>query len=160
MQLGQGPNVIKNLADDMEMGKRARGIYAVGNTLISKFKHCSISSKILLFKTYCYNIYANSLWTSFRVNSYAKVKVAHNDIFRSLLKVQRSESASALFASNNVFNLDVINRNSMYSLIERLLSSENKFVYNICNSEVKTHSKIWKRWSVALGIEWDSLMRY
>ena len=131
-----GVYIVNDLSDDVEMGKRARGIYAAGNTLISKFKLCNDACKVSLFKTYCYNVYAIALWASFRVNSYVKTKVAHNDIFRTLMQVPRYESASTLFVEHMAMNLDSISRNAMYSLMDRLLSSTNRVVKAICNSEI------------------------
>ena len=46
----------------------------------------------------------------------------------------------------------------MYSLMERLLGSNNTIIEVLCNSEVRKHSKIWKRWAVALGVEWESIL--
>ena len=113
-----------------------------------------------MFKTYCYSVYGISLWCSYRVTSFAKVKIAHNDIFRPLLNVKRSESASSLFLSNHTNNLDVICRNSMYNLMERLIGSNNTIIEALCNSDVRIHSKIWKRWAVALGVEWESILMF
>ena len=146
------------LGDDLEMAKRARAIYASGNMLISKFKHCKVNCKTLLFKTYCYNVYGLALWASYRIPSYAKAKIAHNDIFRTLLNVPRYESASTLFVQNRTLNLDSIRRNAIYCLIDRLLSSENCKVEGVCRSEVKMHSKTWKRWAIELGTNWDALI--
>ena len=153
-----GVYIVSNLTDDREMGIRVRAIYASGNTIISKFKKCNDECKVLMFKTYCYSVYGISLWCSYRVTSFAKVKIAHNDIFRSLLNVNRWESASSLFVSNHTNNLDVICRNSMYNLMERLLGSNNTIIEALCNSDVRIHSKIWKRWAVALGVEWESIL--
>ena len=155
-----GVYIDSSLSDDFEMSRRSRGIYAAGNTIISNFRECNSKCKILMFKTYCYNVYGISLWASYRVHSYVKVKVAHNDIFRNLMNVHRSESASQLFANQNVNNLDVICRNAMYSLMQRLLGSSNAIVQEICNSQVRVHSKIWKRWAVALGVDWETIMNF
>ena len=146
------------MKDDNEMGRRARAIYATGNTIISKFGMCSDRCKILMFKTYCYNVYCMALWCNYRVRSYAKVKIAHNDVFRSLMNVQRSESASTLFANHDTNNLDVNCRVATYSLMERLLGSDNTIIQALCTSEARTHSKLWKCWAVRLGLEWDYLM--
>ena len=155
-----GVYIDSNLSDDCEISKRSRGIYAAGNTIISNFGKCNSNCKILMFKTYCYNVYGISLWASYRVSSYAKAKVAHNDIFRTLMNVHRSESATKLFAEHNVSNLDVISRNCMFSLMQRLLCSSNVIVKEMCGSNVRLHSKIWKRWSIALGVDWESLMNF
>ena len=155
-----GVVIVSNLSDDVEMGKRVRSIYAAGNTLISNFRKCDESTKILMFKTYCYNVYGMSLWSSYRVTSHARIKIAHNDIFRTLMNVPRFDSASSLFVQKGVNNMDVLLRNSMYSLMDRLLCSSNSLVEALCNSEVRVHSKIWQRWAIALGVEWEVIMRY
>ena len=149
---------MSNLSDDYEMGKRTRLIYTVGNTILSKFRNCDESSKILLFKTQWYNVYSSALWSTFRVGSFAKLKVAHNDIFRNLFNVKRCESASNLFAEKRTNNLDAICRNSMNSLMNRILDSPNSIIQVLCNSEVRVHSRIWKHWAINLGVMWDQIM--
>ena len=154
-----GIYINNNLSDDSEMSKRARAIYAAVNALISKCKVCEPSSKSLLFKSFCNNIYGLALWSSYRVGSLAKVKVAHNDIFRMLMQVPRYESASTLFAQHNTPNLDALSRNAMFSLMNRLLDSSNEIIKAICSSQIRIHSNIWKRWAVGLGTEWEQIMR-
>ena len=146
------------LGDDNEMGRRSRAIYATGNTIISKFRMCNDKCKILMFKTFCYNVYCMALWSSYRVRSYAKAKVAHNDVFRSLMNVPRSESASTLFVNHDTNNLDVIMRTACFSLMERILCSDNKIIQALCTSEARTHSKLWKCWAIRLGVEWECIM--
>ena len=146
------------MSDDAEINKRSRGIYATGNIVINKFRSCRDVCKVLMFKTYWYNVYCCALWCSFKIYSYHKLRVAHNDIFRNLMNVPRFESASELFARQRTCNLDAIVRNSMYSLIRRLLSSENVIVQAVCRSGVRVHSRMWHRWSQALEVDWESMM--
>ena len=153
-----GVIITSNLKDDIEIGKRSRKIYGAGNTVIGAFKCCNIMCKSTMFRTYMYNIYCIALWCSFSVRSYAKAKVAHNDILRSLCGVPRYSSATALFARYILKNLDMIGRNAMHGLMTRLLASSNSLVRAVCKSEVRVQSRIWHRWSVALGMEWNSIM--
>ena len=146
------------LADDKDISKRIGGVYAMGNVVINKFKLCRSSCKIMMFKTYCYNIYCCALWSSYKLNSFNKLRVAHNDIFRSLFNVPRYHSASQLFALHRTSNLDAIVRNSMYSLIRRLLGSQNTIIQAVCRSNVRIHSRMWHRWSLTLGVDWESMM--
>ena len=74
------------------------------------------------------------------------------------MRVPRYESASTLFAEKHVFNLDAICRNATFSLMERLLGSTNKIVHAVCNSEARMYSKMWKRWAIVLGVQWDHIM--
>lgn len=137
--------------DDDEINMRMRGIYATGNMLIRKFSNCTVDCKLVMFNTFFSNIYASALWTSYKVASYAKVKIAHNDIFRSLLNVPRWESASMLFVEHHVNNLDCIVRKSYYSLMTRVLNSSNPLISSLVRSDVRTHSRLWHRWGIALG---------
>ena len=139
------------LTDDDEMYKCMRGVYATGNMIVRRFGKCNVDCKLLMFKTFLSNVYACSLWASYNVTSIRKVKVAHNDIFRSLHNVPRYESASTLFVTYNVRNLDSIVRGSYYSLMCRVKSSANTIISNLITSEARLHSRLWHRWSVALG---------
>ena len=153
-----GVILCKDLSDDTEMKKRARGMYASGNTLISNFRKCADMCKVAMFKTYCYAVYCCALWSKYRVRSLTKMKVAHNDVFRMLMNVPRMSSASALFASHCTKNIDAIQRTAMHSLMSRLLRSSNTLVQAVLRSQVRTHSRIWQRWGVALGVQWDTIM--
>ena len=73
--------------------------------------------------------------------------------------VPRYESAATLFVNNNTYNLDAIKRNAIFSLMDRISCSENSIVVGVCHSEVKMHSKIWKRWAIELGMEWEAIVR-
>ena len=84
---------------------------------------------------------------------YSKVKVSHNDIFKSLLQVPRYESASTLFVHHNVHNLDSLLRASYFSLMSRVRASENRIIASLVRGEARLHSRLWQRWGVALGID-------
>ena len=155
-----GVILCSDMADDAEMKKRTRGLYATGNTIISNFRKCVDSCKVAMFRTYCYAVYCCALWSSYRVGSLAKLKVAHNDVFRTLMNVPRMASASTLFVNHATKNLDAIMRTAMHSLMSRLLRSSNTLVRAAVRSEVRVHSRIWQRWGVALGVQWDTIMVY
>ena len=155
-----GVIITSNKSDEAEMAKRKQGIYACGNALVSNFRKCNAQSKVTLFSAYLSNIYCCALWSNYRIIAYGRVKVAHNDIFRSLMNMQRWDSASTLFARHSVRNLDAIVRVAMHSLMQRLLRSENTLVQAVCHSEVRVHSRTWHRWAVALGAEWDTIQMF
>ena len=148
-----GVMINDQLSDDDEMKRRMRGIYATGNMLIRKFSKCAVACKMLMFKTFFSNIYASGLWTNYRVSSFSKVKVSHNDIFRSLLHVPRYDSASTLFVNHNVNNLDSLLRASYFSLMSRVRASDNRIIASLVRGEARLHSRLWQRWGVALGID-------
>ena len=146
-----GVLINEHMNDNDEMLQRMRNIYATGNMVIRKFGKCGTDIKILMFKTFLSQVYCCSLWTSYKMSSYTKTKVSHNDIFRSLFLVPRYESASTLFASHNVRNLDAVLRANYYSLMCRVTNSSNSIVQALVTSEARLRSRIWHSWGVALG---------
>ena len=140
------------LSDNSEIVKRAGKMYAAGNTVMSKFKNCSIACKILMFQTYCSNVYASALWCNFNVFSYQRIKVAHNDVFRMLLNERRgpNHSISRLFVENRVNNLDSIIRVAVYSLTSRIMTSENQLVVAVREGSPRIHSRLWRQWGIVL----------
>ena len=104
-----------------------------------------------MFKTFLTQIYASALWTSYKISSYIKVKVSHNDIFRSLFHAPRYESASTQFAAHAVRNLGAVLRSSYYSLMCRVTNSMNMIVQALVTSEARLSSRIWHTWGIALG---------
>ena len=144
--------------DDLDIARRIRSVYALGNMVVRKFCKCDDICKILMFKTFCNNIYCGSLWDNYKVASYAKIKIAHNDIFRSLMSVPRYSSASTLFVQHRVNNLDAVLRNAMFSLMTRLTLTPNRLVKAIRTSEAKHHSRLWHSWNMALRGHDDSYM--
>ena len=119
--------------------------------IINKFRNSNINVKITMFKTYFSCIYASVLWNKYKVGSYMKMKVAHNDIWRSMLNVPRYESASTLFVAHAVNNLDALLRYNMTSFINRVKNSPNSIVTAVSNGDCRMHSNIWKHFNIKLG---------
>ena len=59
-----GHIISSNLADDADIMKQTRALYARANTIIRKFSSTSLSTKLLLFRAYCIPIYGCQLWCS------------------------------------------------------------------------------------------------
>ena len=70
-----------DMADDDNISKEIRNIYARGNMLIRNFKHCTTAVKITLFQTYCSTLHCCPMWTRFRKSTIGKVNVACNKVF-------------------------------------------------------------------------------
>ena len=49
------------LSDDSDIARQVKYLYAVGNSLCSKFLKCSIHIKVMLFRAHCCTLYANRL---------------------------------------------------------------------------------------------------
>ena len=145
-----GHNISDDLSDDDDIKRIIRNLYATGNMIIRTFFNCNELIKISLFKTYCYNLYCCALWCNFRVGTWRKLKVCHNDIFRQLLRVPRNHSATNLFVNKRTDNLDVIIRRCTFGLQRRLTTIGNTLCQTMCESDARVHSRIWKRFNVVL----------
>ncbi|KAG0723902.1 hypothetical protein GWK47_041741 [Chionoecetes opilio] len=102
------------MTDDDDIIKQTTKLLVVGNTLQRKFSYCSREVKMELFRSHCYSIYCNSLWSRYKVATMNHLKVCHNDILKRLLGLPRWCSSSLAFARNGVNNLDVIRRHSVF----------------------------------------------
>ncbi|KAG0711122.1 hypothetical protein GWK47_021243 [Chionoecetes opilio] len=102
--------------------------------------------KMELFRSHCYSIYCNSLWSRFKVATMNCLKVCHNDILKRLLGLPRWCSSSLAFARNGVNNLDVIRRHSMFSLRSRVELSANSIITSVRQSSAYVCGPIQQRW--------------
>jgi len=120
--------------DDNDIKRQMKAIYGKGNTLIRKFKQCSVEVKTRLFQSFCTNMYCEELWNNYKVSSVNQLKVSYNNVFRHLLSVKGPCSITQLFLNNNVDSFKVLYRKSMFSLWTRVTKSENVLVQTIANS--------------------------
>ena len=51
-------------------------------------------------------IYCSQIWVNFKKSTYAKLKVAYNNMHRRILGYNRWDSASNMFVSNAIDNFD------------------------------------------------------
>jgi len=139
--------------DNEDIQKEYRKLNAAGNQLIRKFSFCTTEVKCQLFKTYCYSIYCNSLWSSFTLQCINKLRVAYNDIFRRLIGVPRWTSASMVFAFHGVNHLKVLTRKCAYSLQQRVGSSNNSLLEALQVKNVYHPSRLHERWTSILYVQ-------
>ena len=134
------------------MKKETHVSNARGNAIIRKFKHCSNDVKVKLFNAYCENAYCCSLISQFKKCTFKSIKTAHNKIFKSLMRVRRDASASALFVQHEVDNFNVLMRKISFSLMQRVMGSNNKIVSTIGHSLFFYTSCLYQSWTKLLYV--------
>ena len=82
-------------------------------------------------------MYTAQLWWSYTAASIQKLHVAHNKVFRLLLRQPKYCSASTMLVENRVHNSKAVIRNIVYKFMLRLDTSHNKLVIAIVNSDLK-----------------------
>ena len=142
-----GVLIDEDLKDNVDMKRQMKAFYSRGNILVRKFKSCTTDVKLQLFKTYFSSVYAGHLWSNYSTVTYNKVKVAYNNVFRSLMCLSRDCSISNMFVQYNVRNFEALLRVHMGSFISRIVNSTNQLVSNLIESAYFTmESKLLKLW--------------
>ena len=141
-----------NLKDDRDISRQCKSIYGRGNILISRFSKCSMEVKVTLFKTYCSQFYGSHLWSSYTRHALDRLRVAYNNVFRILMKVDKRSSISAILVNCNVNGAICVRRRSVTSFHDRIMNSDNLLVSTVVNSSHFYHSKILSNWCDTLFI--------
>ena len=147
-----GLMICNNIADDEAISSQIRSLYARGNVLIKHFNFCSDDVKSLLFKTFCSSLYCCHLWCKCSTESRRRIKVAHNRVFRVLMKLEHRVSMSHTFLLYNIMHSDVIIRNAMNGFVSRINASDNVLIFTIINSTYYIYSKMYQHWYSALNV--------
>ena len=141
--------------DDMDIKRATHNILSVGMSIFRRFYMCSIPVKKRLFTTFCSQIYTAHLWCNYSKSVYDKFATSYNSVLRKLLRVPRYDSstgknysASGLFATNYLGNVNMLIMKQVYGLRCRPLQYQNRLVVAVV-SYWKT-SKLFAHWGVLL----------
>ena len=138
-----------NLSDEMDINCNIKRLYTTSYSLSNRFRNCSKYVCILLFKTFCSNMYLCSLWDT--DNAYfKKIQVAYNNAYRISLGYKPRCSASEMYLYDNVDNIIIKLRKSYYSLYNRIKLSDNSIIKMIYLYNVSRPSSIFKTWCTSL----------
>ena len=142
-----GHIITEDFMDDEDIKREMRSLSIRGNILLRKFHSCDIAVKKELFRTFCYSCYCASLWSRFRVCTFLRIKVIYNNIMRRLAGVPQWESAREMFVGLRMYTLPELMRVKYYSLMRRVVKSENSVVVTLYRSDARKYSSIWERWN-------------
>ena len=106
----------RDMTDDADIRKQTTKLTVTANTLLRKFSTCSLEVKLGLFRSLCYSLYCNSLWSQFKVVTINRLRLCHKDVLKKLLRLPRWISSSLAFTRNGVNRLGVIRRHSVFSM--------------------------------------------
>ena len=141
-----GHIISDDLTDDADIRNQNRKMCARGNMVARKYKAGGVEVKRTLFQAFCYNIYGCALWSRFKQCNINRLRVNYNNILRQMLNVRSWESASQMFVSNHLRGFQAQRRCACYSLMSRVLNSENGLVKLVINSDARALSHTWNMW--------------
>ena len=141
-------SVLRNVEQEMYLGfittsrndesdtisKETRALYARGNMLLSKFRHCTQDVKKNLFMTCCSSLYCCSIWSAYGKSTLRSIYVAHNDVLRVMFHLPRHTRVSNIFVKQNIPSFPVLRRKLVYSMYKRVLTSSNSLVQALVDS--------------------------
>ena len=140
-----------DLSDNKDIQNQNKKLCARGNMIIRKFKSCSEEVKCVLFKTFCYSIYGQALWSSFSGVVMNRIRVNYNNILRRMMNVPPWSSASELFVSKGLRGFAEQRRAGCYSLMQRVQQSPNALVQRVVHSDAQALSPLWHHWHTLLN---------
>ena len=138
--------------DDEEIMRQMRLLYARANYFLRVFHNCSMHVKLNLFQSHCATFYCPYLWTRFAVGTHNKIRVAYNNVYRKILGFCARDSASNMFVTNNINNMEALIRKQTYNFIERLSSSDNKLICQLNHCTTVLFGCIWNNWYKSLHV--------
>lgn len=114
-----------DMRDDKDMERERRALAVRGNMIARKFARCSREVKCTLFNAYCLSFYTCQLWMRYSRKSYSAIRVQYNNIFRALMGLPRSCSASTMFAEARIPDFFAVLRARISSFWEGLRRTTN-----------------------------------
>ena len=124
-----------------------QGTYTRRNIIKRNFSSCTQDVKLKLFQSYCSSFYCCSLWHHFKKESYRKLKVSYNNVFRIVCGgLSRKDSISRFFVSSNIPHCDVLRRKLVLGMYKRVMSSSNRLIYTLIDSTFFVNSSLFKSW--------------
>ena len=125
-------------------------IYARANIFIRRFSHCSKDVKLVLFQTFCTNLYCTQLWRDYSKDTLRKTRIAFDNSFRLIMGYSRYCSSSMMFAENNINNFDTVRRKCIFNFVNRLHLSNNNLIRIIINQHTYTPTPAAIEWGRSL----------
>ena len=137
-----------NDRDDKDIKRQLRYLYAKGNVLCRHFVKCNDQVKLLLFRSYFYNLYCCQLWSNYTLSQFNACKVAFNNVFRNLFGIRKQCSMSELYVKNNIDSFYVVLRKSIVRFRSRLYGSKNTLLISLLQSpRFYNSSRLYKEWA-------------
>ena len=90
-----------------------RMLYCRSNRLVRLFNKCSKPVLLELRRSFCTVFYCPYFWTQHKKTTFSKIRVAYNNVYRKILGVSKRASASGMFVSSDIPNLEAFLRKSI-----------------------------------------------
>ena len=93
------------------------------------FHFCTID--VRFFKSFCTSFHCSYLWSGYKKSTFNRLRVAFNNAYRRILDLPWRCSASGMYATYGIYNLEAIIRKQTIGFIGRLCKSCNTIVQTL-----------------------------
>ena len=101
-----------DMTDDDDLCREIKNLFVQTNTLLCRFRKCSCKVKLVLFKSFCLNMYDVALWKYYSVTTFNKFKLAFNKCIKLMFGFKKDDSLSGVLMELSVPSVDNIVFNS------------------------------------------------
>ena len=130
-----GHIVDNKLCDDRDINREIKALYTRSNILCRRFKRCSVSVKLILFRSYCLCLYDTSLWCRFSATAFNKLSSCYTKCIKSFFNFAKYSSVTAMLSELGLpsFNTVLLNYRSGF---ERSLLASNNVLVKLFSSRI------------------------
>ena len=100
----------------------------------SNIYFCTRDVKLELYKSFCTSFYCCCLWAGYKNSTFNSLRVAFNNAYRRIIGLPWRCSASGMYATYGIYNLEAIIRKQTFGFIGRLCKSCNTTVQTLQNA--------------------------
>ena len=103
---------------DLDLKRQMKKMYANANLLLTNFLNVQSMSSVILFKTYCSNLYCSPIWFDCTKTALKKWKRAYNNSLRRFMGLPSHNSASEMFVNLNIKSFGELLRCFVYVFVQ------------------------------------------
>ena len=126
-----GHHIDVDLADDTDINREIRNLFARTNILLSRFRRCSVGVKLMLFKSFCLCFYGIELWSDFKAASMNRLKACYTKCAKSFFGYSKYSSVTEMLLYLGLPSFNTIVHNASVRLQKTLIACGNAIISSI-----------------------------
>lgn len=126
-----GHIINSKFSDDDDIQREIRSLYMRVNIIARKFKYCSSTVKVILFRCYCICFYDVSIWARYSCGIMDKFRSSYIKCMKFFFGYSRRDSVTSMLISIGLPSIDTLLHNAVVSFNRQLLQCNNVIVKHL-----------------------------